>query len=176
MRRRAFMAASASVLLAGCSGRALPGISEDTEIDERIAGFGAVSHGSAVFDLLSLYVTPEVEFVNDAETIDTWGPDGESIVVAVVMVENLSDEMIDFPTYEQFELDVAGEVYAPISELPIGVDVGDIRDPTISDSSQEGVWANGQDVWDVVFQAPVDAIDELTLRWTRSDATISWTP
>ncbi len=139
-------------------------------IDER------AEYDSVLIKAWSLESRDTVEYKDtDAAEIKTWDPGNDrSIVVADLRVENLSDDRLEYPRWDQFELVTPGGSVAPVLETPDGVSVEKIRDPHVSWTDSSGLRADYTRGWTAVYNAPAYEVSNYAVKWTYPDDPIFW--
>jgi len=178
MNRRQYLSAVSLPALAGCLGNT----SSSDPLSDQLPEDGVYNLDEwAEYEVIlikasGIKVRDSVEYKNTEEaTIKTWDPGEErSIIVVSFWVENLSNDSLEYPSWEEFELVTPEKSHTPVLETPDGSSVDQIRDPHVSWVESEGLSADYSRGWSGVYVASTSPTENLAVRWTLPDDPIYW--
>ena len=206
MKRRALLAAIGTATAAGCLGSASEGSSNESGSDntsdsrsddrddsadesvdplsdqlpdERVYDFdNPIEYDVVLIEAKALYWRSSVEYTDhESAGIKEWDPGEEMNVVVVDLgVENLSDERLDYPSWDRFKLVTPEGEHDPVLETPGGTSVENIRDPLVSWPGSSGLRASYRRGWSNVYAAPAYDIENYAIKWDRPEDPIYWRP
>jgi hypothetical protein len=182
MQRRAFLSSSVLVPLAGCTGNSPVGGSTEDLLSDKLPSEGVYEFRKQVdYEVIQitadrLKIRDSVEYNNPEQaTIKEWNPgEDKKIVVSTFSVENLSDEELDYPRWDEFVLVTPDEEIEPVLETPDGTSVEEFEEPFVSWPRSSGLRENYQRGWDAVYVAPEQKARNYAVKWTLPENPIYW--
>lgn len=185
MNRRALLGAIGTVAVAGCLGSANESMGEPVDSlsdklpDDRIYDFNEPAEYDVVLIQARSFNWDSSVRYTDHESADIkkWDPgEGMNVVVAGLYVENLSNEQLSYPSWDEFKLVTVEGEHDPVLETPDGTSVDNIRDPHVSWPGSSGLRASYKRGWNNVFAAPAYDIENYAIKWDHPEDPIYWRP
>lgn len=185
VKRRAMLTAIGTVAVAGCSASgdfgkdgntSTEGVLADVPDDKVLSMGESTEYDAILMEATRLKSRSSVEYTNrEEEEIKTWDPgDGLEIFVAGLRAENLSNDRLEYPTWDQFQLVTTEGTVDPILKTPDGTSVDEIREPMVSWPGSTGVRAGTHSGWDNVYVAPTSETGRYAVKWVRQEGPIYW--